>query len=186
MTLATLTAVAPTPAQAATGGNAIGKRLHAFEIDNAHRSIHGALLDAQLLADVWLAMTRGQESLDMAIAVAAELGASFGGEAVIVPVPLARTRERERGYNQSGLLAHAIAAKWKIPVWDEVVIRGRATESQTRLTPEQRRRNVSSAFTVAPRLGARLRGAHGRVRRSRPGESGSGANARSRGSRGRA
>lgn len=78
----------------------------------------------------------------------------------LVPVPLARTRERERGYNQSGLLAHAIAAKWKIPVWDDVVIRGRATESQTRLTPEQRRRNVSSAFTVAPRLGARLRGAH--------------------------
>ena len=78
----------------------------------------------------------------------------------LVPVPLARARERERGYNQSGLLAHAVATKWKIPVWDDVVVRGRATESQTRLTPEQRRRNVSSAFTVAPRLGARLRGAH--------------------------
>lgn len=78
----------------------------------------------------------------------------------LVPVPLARTRERERGYNQSGLLAHAVAARWKIPVWEDVVVRGRATESQTRLTPEQRRRNVSSAFTVAPRIGAGLRGAH--------------------------
>jgi len=75
-------------------------------------------------------------------------------------VPLARTRERERGYNQSGLLAQQIALRWRIPVWDDVVIRGRATETQTRLTPEQRRRNVSSAFTVAPRTGARLRGAH--------------------------
>ncbi len=34
-----------------------------FGIDNAHRSIHGALLDAQLLAEAYLAMTRGQESL---------------------------------------------------------------------------------------------------------------------------
>ena len=78
----------------------------------------------------------------------------------LVPVPLAHARERERGYNQSGLLAAAIAVKWKVPVWNDVIVRGRATESQTRLTPEQRRRNVSSAFTVAPRLGARLRGAH--------------------------
>jgi ComF family protein len=78
----------------------------------------------------------------------------------LVPVPLARTRQRERGYNQSGLLAHSIAGKWAIPVWEDVVIRGRATESQTRLTPEQRRRNVSSAFSVAPGIGARLRGAH--------------------------
>jgi DNA polymerase-3 subunit epsilon len=34
-----------------------------FGIDNSHRSIHGALLDAQLLAEAYLAMTRGQESL---------------------------------------------------------------------------------------------------------------------------
>jgi ComF family protein len=78
----------------------------------------------------------------------------------LVPIPLARARERERGYNQSELLARVVAAKWKIPLWNDVVARGRTTESQTRLTPGQRRRNVSSAFTVAPRVGARLRGAH--------------------------
>jgi ComF family protein len=80
--------------------------------------------------------------------------------AALVPIPLARTRQRERGYNQSGLLADAISAKWKTPVWNDVISRGRATESQTRLTPEQRRRNVSSAFSVTPHAGARLRGAH--------------------------
>ncbi|MGC2048327.1 MAG: DNA polymerase III subunit epsilon, partial [Gallionella sp.] len=32
-------------------------------IDNAHRSLHGALLDTELLAEVYFAMTRGQESL---------------------------------------------------------------------------------------------------------------------------
>lgn len=38
-----------------------------YEIDNASRTLHGALLDAELLADVYLAMTRGQESLIMAL-----------------------------------------------------------------------------------------------------------------------
>ena len=38
-----------------------------YEIDNAHRTLHGALLDAELLAEVYLAMTRGQESLIIAL-----------------------------------------------------------------------------------------------------------------------
>lgn len=42
-----------------------------YEISNAHRTLHGALLDAQLLAEVWLAMTRGQESLVMELTPAA-------------------------------------------------------------------------------------------------------------------
>lgn len=41
-----------------------------YGISNEHRVLHGALLDSELLADVWLAMTRGQESLLM----------SFGGQ----------------------------------------------------------------------------------------------------------
>jgi DNA polymerase-3 subunit epsilon len=36
-----------------------------YQISNAHRTLHGALLDAELLADVYLAMTRGQETLEM-------------------------------------------------------------------------------------------------------------------------
>lgn len=36
-----------------------------YEISNEHRILHGALLDSELLADVWLAMTRGQDSLIM-------------------------------------------------------------------------------------------------------------------------
>ena len=34
-----------------------------YAVDNSHRTLHGALLDARLLADVYLAMTRGQDSL---------------------------------------------------------------------------------------------------------------------------
>jgi DNA polymerase III subunit epsilon len=36
-----------------------------YAVDHSQRALHGALLDAQLLADVWVAMTRGQETLDM-------------------------------------------------------------------------------------------------------------------------
>ena len=36
-----------------------------FQVDNSGRTLHGALLDAELLAEVYLAMTRGQESLVM-------------------------------------------------------------------------------------------------------------------------
>ena len=61
-----------------------------FGISNAQRSLHGALLDAQLLAEVYLAMTRGQESLTIdlgARATGAEtiLQAAWGGGAAERP-----------------------------------------------------------------------------------------------------
>ena len=34
-----------------------------YQINNSHRTLHGALLDTELLADVYLAMTRGQNNL---------------------------------------------------------------------------------------------------------------------------
>lgn len=42
-----------------------------YGIDNRHRTLHGALLDAELLAEVYLAMTRGQETLMLDAAPAA-------------------------------------------------------------------------------------------------------------------
>jgi DNA polymerase-3 subunit epsilon len=43
-----------------------------YLIDNSHRTLHGALLDTELLAEVYLAMTRGQESLLGEVVSAAE------------------------------------------------------------------------------------------------------------------
>src|SRR5215468_3463963 len=43
--------------------NGLDSLCERFGIANAHRTLHGALLDAQLLAEVYLAMTRGQETL---------------------------------------------------------------------------------------------------------------------------
>ena len=36
-----------------------------YQVDNSERSLHGALLDAELLGEVYLAMTRGQEALSI-------------------------------------------------------------------------------------------------------------------------
>ena len=54
-----------------------------YQVDNSARTLHGALLDAQLLAEVYLAMTRGQESLLMDIGAsscAALLDGAFSDE----------------------------------------------------------------------------------------------------------
>jgi DNA polymerase-3 subunit epsilon len=46
--------------------NSLDALCRRFGIDNTHRELHGALLDAALLADVYLAMTAGQGSLELA------------------------------------------------------------------------------------------------------------------------
>lgn len=66
----------------------------------------------------------------------------------IVPIPLASARKRVRGYNQSELIARCWSRRWRIPVWDGVVVRSRETGSQTRLTPEQRQGNVAGSFQI--------------------------------------
>lgn len=43
--------------------NSLNALCNRYEIDNAHRTLHGALLDTELLAEVYFAMTRGQKSL---------------------------------------------------------------------------------------------------------------------------
>ncbi len=46
--------------------NALDALCSRFDIDNSHRTLHGALLDAELLAEVYLAMTAGQGDLSLA------------------------------------------------------------------------------------------------------------------------
>ena len=78
----------------------------------------------------------------------------------LVPVPLSERRERERGYNQSFHLARELSRRWGIPVRSDVLTRVRHTETQTRLTPGDRLRNVSGAFSARASSRSVLRGAH--------------------------
>ena len=68
---------------------------------------------------------------------------------VLAYVPLHHAAERERGYNQSRLLAKELAELLPgMPLADGAVRKVRNTASQTRLTREERAENLSSAFAV--------------------------------------
>jgi len=61
--------------------NSLDALCERYQVDNSRRSLHGALLDAQLLADVWLAMTRGQDTLDISLLARADPAALDGAPA---------------------------------------------------------------------------------------------------------
>ncbi len=80
-----------------------------------------------------------------------ELRPHTDGSTALIPIPLARQRLRTRGYNQSEVLARALARQWRIPVLPGLLVRTRETPTQTALTPETRLANVAGAFS--PRHG---------------------------------
>lgn len=80
--------------------------------------------------------------------------------AALVPVPLAAVKERARGFNQAAELARAVGRRWNVPVWEDVICRTRATPSQTRLTPGERKANVHRAFSLGEGADARVSGRH--------------------------
>lgn len=67
----------------------------------------------------------------------------------LVPVPLHRLKQRERGYNQSESLCQGIAHILHRPVALSLVKRLKNTVSQTHLSAEERNQNVGDAFEVS-------------------------------------
>ena len=79
---------------------------------------------------------------------------------VVVPVPTSRARVRERGYNQAALLADAFAARTGRFSDAGLLVRTRASSTQTALHPDERRANVAGAFAVPEGRGSDVRGEH--------------------------
>ncbi len=86
-------------------------------------------------------------------------------EVLVVAVPLFAARERQRGYNQSVLLAAAALGRlkkvrpgWRLRAAHSILVRRRRTESQWVLAPRARRRNLEGAFAVPEALRAELKG----------------------------
>ncbi len=75
----------------------------------------------------------------------------FGGIDLIMAVPLHRVRRRERGYNQSDLIAKQLARFLGI-AYCEPVFRKHYTLSQTRLSKQERLKNLKAAFGLKPNL----------------------------------
>jgi ComF family protein len=83
----------------------------------------------------------------------------FGNQISVVPVPLHRAKLRQRGFNQSELIARsalkAMRGQRRLALRERLLVRTRPTQSQIGLTRHQRRENLRGAFAVQ---GATLRG----------------------------
>lgn len=70
----------------------------------------------------------------------------------LIPVPIHRTRYRERGYNQAGLIARALGRRWEIPVVEDWLIRTQATRALKELTASDRKQSLRYAFSLEERF----------------------------------
>jgi len=88
-----------------------------YEIDNTHRSLHGALLDTELLAEVYFAMTRGQHSLLGDDAPVARVQAVFNTDTARASVRVLQPSDEELAAHAQQLLDIDKASKgaclWK-------------------------------------------------------------------------
>jgi ComF family protein len=97
------------------------------------------------------ARRRVADRLAEALLVSPHVQGALAGAHILVPVPLHPRRRRERGFNQSALLARALAAPLGLRVADDALARREDTPPQTGLSAAQRRANVARAFVVRRR-----------------------------------
>lgn len=83
------------------------------------------------------------------------VGSLPDGIDALVPVPLARERERERGFNQAALLARRIGRQLEVPTRPGWLARTRTTRPQSELSAAERRANVRGAFRACERVAGR-------------------------------
>src|SRR5690349_5002256 len=75
---------------------------------------------------------------------------------LIVPIPLGRQRQRERGYNQVGMIARPLALAMDVDYAPGCLVRCRETHSQVGLSRQQRRENVHEAFAASAQVRNRV------------------------------
>ena len=87
-----------------------------YEIDNSHRMLHGALLDSEILADVYLRMTGGQVAMDLAQQLRSA-GAGDDQQAAFkqrnLPVISATSKELEQHESRLDLVDKSGASLWR-------------------------------------------------------------------------
>jgi DNA polymerase-3 subunit epsilon len=96
--------------------NSLDALCERYQVDHAHRTLHGALLDAALLAEVYLAMTRGQDSLAIELEPARAAGGAWAAQGERPPLMIVPASAEELA--EHALLLDAIEAENKAPsVW---------------------------------------------------------------------
>ncbi len=106
----------------------------------ARELVHGIKYrrEIHLLRDVRAVLERAKELVE------------FTAGAALVPVPLHPRKRRERGFNQSRLLAEVLASLSPGGGVEEVLCRTLDTETQTRFDRGERLRNLKNAFAISP------------------------------------
>ena len=115
--------------------------------------IHGAALYEGVIAEAVQALKFNDKyrlagPLGELMMAFAEAHMDVEGYDLIVPVPLHRVRLRERGYNQSALLAWACVDAFPLAEVVDALQRIRPTQTQSKLAGEKRANNVRGAFAV--------------------------------------
>jgi len=77
---------------------------------------------------------------------------------ICIPIPLHETKKRERGYNQSEYICKGITSGTEIEIIKKLLIRVKKTETQTKLSFEERKKNMKNAFIFNPRFVNKLNG----------------------------
>jgi ComF family protein len=72
----------------------------------------------------------------------------FDGMDLIIPVPLHRSKERQRGYNQSYLISEGLSGVSGLPVNNGLLVRKIVTKTQTRKSRYDRWTNVNDIFSI--------------------------------------
>lgn len=98
------------------------------------------------------------ETMGRMMARELQRGDFFDGIDGIVPVPLAKRRERQRGYNQSMEIAKGVSEITNLPIYNKVVKRKAFNGSQTSKGRWERNENVENVFELLD--GDSVRGKH--------------------------
>lgn len=81
----------------------------------------------------------------------------FDNPPLIVPVPLHRSRQNERGYNQSAILGQELSSYLNLTMIPEALIRQKKTTIQKHMDTVERKANLKGAFVVNPNQAAEIK-----------------------------
>lgn len=127
------------------------KKKHSFDLGRALFSYRGQIRSS-------LYRLKYGNKREYAKVYGREMARRFGrwirqtGVTLIIPVPLHRSRRRERGYNQAALLARELGRCTGIPVEEKLLLRVRKTAPLKTMSKAERTANLRGAFAVSGRI----------------------------------
>lgn len=88
--------------------------------------------------------------VELGIMLAESRGSEISGWNIdiIIPIPLHRIKQNERGYNQSNYISEGLSRKTGITINKKILKRIKYTESQTKIKRAERKKNIRNAFRV--------------------------------------